>query len=66
MEGFDSINIDIDPGADVKTDSNHHKSAVDTIGLDYAEKVSFEQNKVITQSQNGLNDSDNKGMKAAQ
>ena len=36
MKGSDSLNIGRDFGADVKTDSNHHETAVDSGGLDDA------------------------------
>ena len=41
VEGFNSLIIGTDPGADVKTDSNNHKTAVDTVGSDDAEKVTM-------------------------
>ena len=42
VEGSDSLNIGTDPGVNLKTYSNNHETAVDTVGLDDTEKVSFE------------------------
>ena len=44
----DTSYIGTDPGADVKTDSNHHETTVEAVESDNADKPSFEERKLIT------------------